>query len=1642
MNAPFANSQDDPRFQTISSMTYTAPGAIMAANRSKLTTPQKMFAEPATPESLRRKGSSVLSPVDKTEPQDKGSIAKNTKRGYDGESPNTQPPGGATCWSGVKNSHVSSDRVGKSGNPQEPKTKKHPKGLVSLPSFEEAVEGETMAKCIAEMSRHMRASTGGAANRSSQYAYNLRRASIDIPRDAFKFTNRPSGRAEVLQTPYYAKDPSHGSQGQHDAPVRRHMEIRRQMSAPTFGKTAPPPKPPRKMIFSDVQSSPSGSTSPQGGSVASQPRPKVHEYMRFDSAPCGMPAVEGDRRNTRGETPDVDQPLRKKYPVSNKEQSGEASVSPWSNRAVSARVSSRPRKLSSSSSSSNSSSSPDPLTPSASMSYKTTAFYRQVSEPAVVPQSTTSIHLPAVANSRKLSAEERCSSIQKSHCTRPQIPKSKSTEFSSLTQRKAARAESPSHDSSGSKSSITSKIPVHKALPLSAHSNASRTPVKPIRFTNAAFMFSAEETQSAPATPVDVPSKKESLFLSKIPVSSSLGSLVSSMSPRGSVSSLKSPAASHQKYEDSVQSSAFDCAGGEYPLMSSWDGGSSELLSGSKENLISTEKGPSQLKSQPKKSSVKRYIPSPRPSNKRRGVVQYTTLKSNHISKSLSLENVADTYRGKGDSSASSSSDEEDVDKGTLKADGTYNGISKCESSSGFARYLSQMSQYTGRTELTEIGAPKQAASLPNRYKRTKSWETGGEPLLDNPSLQPKQPGIGSKLWGFTKKSPLVTRKFKSAKIRSYSDSSPKREPTAESRSRYGYSGIPKAQPAGGVPSKGPVRPSSKGALQGLRRMLSRESLNAEKGAAKKKNGNNSRGADYYGVCRACGLNVNLGEEISIKDSVYHNACFKCSRCEQSLSLKYYLQRQNSGLSSYKRREMDGQLLCEDHAPKDKGKSVNGESSQDLDFFELLQKIQSDRLDEQRCSLPLVLQSTGSPAAAKERLKARHSNTYRIKELLKKNGPHPNILQPHNGGFWIDGLDLDPSATDDVSAELCPFASDRLVLEYDDTNEMYRKYFHGKEHFNYIAMDESMGPIVLSIKQETTNAEEQIRILLRCRSGTTHDLLPLSTFGNSLVPSKLAKVLDEAITTERFQPVLFPKASELIVTYDEHMCVKNFKFGVIYERYGQTTEEELFGNVNSSAAFNEFLEVIGDKIELKNFTGFRGGLDVQHGQTGSHSIYTEHLGREIMFHVSTLLPHTEGDKQQLQRKRHIGNDIVAIVFQEENTPFVPDMIASNFLHSFIVVQAIEPNTENTRYKVAVTARDDVPFYGPALPSPSVFKKGPEFREFLLTKLLNAENACYKADKFSTIQERTRAALLDSLYSELNSKNEEIFCSITCLDSSTSPSILSKGDGSPGGLWPSFKKAFRGRSQSVDTSTSPMHNKVNGNMMFAADIPEEGEATSPVPKGNRSLRLSTRSTSSNQSYGSSVGDKKEPKRKRDSVLSRSSHSSESINGSQESHKSSSNSLNSSPDVANSRMRIYTCRVSPSNSLDSFNSDDEPHEHEDSDTGMGSMSSGCISSSKASPLNPCLCPEGKCTSALEIETTLSQQLELMRSEINKLKAEKLDLIRTNVSWQHDIKKLKEKEMRHVQELSAAQKEIHKLREAKEMQKAEYIEALSSV
>ncbi len=145
-------------------------------------------------------------------------------------------------------------------------------------------------------------------------------------------------------------------------------------------------------------------------------------------------------------------------------------------------------------------------------------------------------------------------------------------------------------------------------------------------------------------------------------------------------------------------------------------------------------------------------------------------------------------------------------------------------------------------------------------------------------------------------------------------------------------------------------------------------------------------------------------------------------------------------------------------------------------------------------------------------------------------------------------------------------------------------------------------------------------------------------------------------------------------------------------------------------------------------------MDTVHGQTGECSIYEQFQNKEIMFHVSTLLPYNRNDNQQLERKRHIGNDIVALVFQEDNTPFAPDMIASNFLHSFIVVQKFFDQAKSrNRFRVSVTARKDVPNFSPPISDDCIYDLDQNFKEWLMTKMINAELACYKAEKFKKLK---------------------------------------------------------------------------------------------------------------------------------------------------------------------------------------------------------------------------------------------------------------------------------------------------------------------
>lgn len=149
---------------------------------------------------------------------------------------------------------------------------------------------------------------------------------------------------------------------------------------------------------------------------------------------------------------------------------------------------------------------------------------------------------------------------------------------------------------------------------------------------------------------------------------------------------------------------------------------------------------------------------------------------------------------------------------------------------------------------------------------------------------------------------------------------------------------------------------------------------------------------------------------------------------------------------------------------------------------------------------------------------------------------------------------------------------------------------------------------------------------------------------------------------------------------------------------------------DSSPALKQFLNFLGERIELKGWKGYRAGLDVSDGHTGQYSYYTKWQGYEVMFHVGPLLPATQNDRQQLERKRHIGNDIVVIIFQDSDIPFKISTLTSKQNHFLAVVKPV-----NDGYQLVTCYKNGVPAFTPEVPENAYFERTAVARDFFLHK---------------------------------------------------------------------------------------------------------------------------------------------------------------------------------------------------------------------------------------------------------------------------------------------------------------------------------------
>ncbi|XP_066884337.1 signal-induced proliferation-associated 1-like protein 1 isoform X8 [Kogia breviceps] len=274
----------------------------------------------------------------------------------------------------------------------------------------------------------------------------------------------------------------------------------------------------------------------------------------------------------------------------------------------------------------------------------------------------------------------------------------------------------------------------------------------------------------------------------------------------------------------------------------------------------------------------------------------------------------------------------------------------------------------------------------------------------------------------------------------------------------------------------------------------------------------------------------------------------------------------------------------------------------------------------------------------------------------------------------------------------------RYIVEHVDLGAYYyRKFFYQKEHWNYFGADENLGPVAVSIRREKPEETKEngspynYRIIFRTselmtlRGSVLEDAVPSTAKHSTARGLPLKEVLEHVIPELNVQCLRLafntPKVTEQLMKLDEQGLNYQQKVGIMYCKAGQSTEEEMYNNESAGPAFEEFLQLLGERVRLKGFEKYRAQLDTKTDSTGTHSLYTTYKDYEIMFHVSTMLPYTPNNKQQLLRKRHIGNDIVTIVFQEPGAqPFSPKNIRSHFQHVFVIVRVHNPCTDSVCYR--------------------------------------------------------------------------------------------------------------------------------------------------------------------------------------------------------------------------------------------------------------------------------------------------------------------------------------------------------------------------
>ncbi|CAL8330550.1 unnamed protein product [Lota lota] len=164
---------------------------------------------------------------------------------------------------------------------------------------------------------------------------------------------------------------------------------------------------------------------------------------------------------------------------------------------------------------------------------------------------------------------------------------------------------------------------------------------------------------------------------------------------------------------------------------------------------------------------------------------------------------------------------------------------------------------------------------------------------------------------------------------------------------------------------------------------------------------------------------------------------------------------------------------------------------------------------------------------------------------------------------------------------------------------------------------------------------------------------------------------------EANKPLLLPKTQVIdraVKVLDQMPPYDTHKIGVVFVGAGQVSNEvAILSNEYGSNRYASFLTGLGRLIHLKDCDPdqiFLGGLD-QYGDDGEFTYCWHDDIMQAIFHIATLMPNRESDKGCCNKKRHIGNDFVVVVYNDSEEEYKLGTIKGQFNFVEVILKPLD-----------------------------------------------------------------------------------------------------------------------------------------------------------------------------------------------------------------------------------------------------------------------------------------------------------------------------------------------------------------------------------